>query len=57
MSLSLPEFAKLMSEIGEALLVTENGELHFVAESLDTFEGMMRWLRLLEAESKRRSRP
>lgn len=37
----------------EPLLITQNGEPHFVAQSLDAFESMVRRLRQLETASRR----
>jgi prevent-host-death family protein len=45
------ELAQLVER--EPLLVTQNGEPRFVAQSLDSFEAMVRRLRQLEAFSER----
>jgi hypothetical protein len=50
--ISLPhdELTELIDRLGEPLLVTQDGEPKFVAQSLNGFEAMVRRLRLLEAE-------
>jgi PHD/YefM family antitoxin component YafN of YafNO toxin-antitoxin module len=48
------ELSNLIDGAGEPLLVTQNGELRFVAQSLDAFDLMMKRIRTLEAEGKRR---
>ena len=51
---SLPEAELVRMVEREPLLVTRNGEPQFVAQSLDSFEGMVRRLRELEAKKPRR---
>ena len=48
------ELSSLIDGAGEPLLITQNGEPRFVAQSLDAFDLMMRKLRALEAKGKRR---
>ena len=48
----LPEAELVRLVEREPLLVTQNGEPHFVAQSLDSFEAMVRRIRQLEANSK-----
>jgi prevent-host-death family protein len=50
---SLPDGELLHIVEKEPLLVTKNGEPHFVAQSLDSFESMVRRLRQLEALLRR----
>jgi len=47
---SLPpsELSRLIEQLDESLLVTNEGEPQFVAQSLGAFETMVRRLRLLE---------
>jgi len=53
-SVPLPEILVLLKIVEkEPLLVTQNGEPRFVAQSLDSFESMVRRLRHLEASSRR----
>jgi PHD/YefM family antitoxin component YafN of YafNO toxin-antitoxin module len=47
---SLPETELVRIFDREPLLVTSNGEPRFVAQSLESFEAMIRRLRQLEAE-------
>ena len=49
---SLPEAELNRLFEGEPLLVTQNGEPHFVAQSLEAFETMVRRLRQLETDSE-----
>jgi PHD/YefM family antitoxin component YafN of YafNO toxin-antitoxin module len=53
--LSLPEAEVRQLVEHEPLLVTHNGEPHLVAQSLNSFESMVRRLRELEAASTRQS--
>ena len=46
---SLPDGDLLRIVESEPVLVTQNGEPRFVAQSLDSFESMVRRLRQLEA--------
>ena len=50
---SLPDGELLRAVEKEPLLVTQNGEPRFVAQSLDSFESMVRRLRRLEAPNRR----
>jgi prevent-host-death family protein len=50
---SLPEGELLQIVEKEPLLVTQNGEPRFVAQSLESFESMVRRLRELEALPRR----
>jgi prevent-host-death family protein len=50
---SLPDGELLKIVEREPLLVTQNGEPRFVAQSLDSFESMVRRLRQLETSSRR----
>jgi PHD/YefM family antitoxin component YafN of YafNO toxin-antitoxin module len=45
----------LFNESGEPILVTENGELRFVAIAPDHFDSMVRRLRLLEPKRSNRA--
>ena len=54
-SLSGDELSTLIDRLGEPLLVTQDGEPQFVAQSLTAFESMVRRLRLLEAERRDRA--
>lgn len=47
--ISLPEADLIRLVEREPLLVTQNGEPHFVAQSLTAYEAMVRRLRELEA--------
>ena len=49
-SLSHDELSRFFDRMNELLLVTQNGEPQFVAQSLPDFEAMIRRLRILEAE-------
>ena len=51
-SLSPEELTSLMEQIGEPLLVTNNGQPQFVAQSLTGFESMIRRLRALERKQR-----
>jgi PHD/YefM family antitoxin component YafN of YafNO toxin-antitoxin module len=53
-SLTGDELSMMFGRLNEPLLVTENGEPRFIAQSLPAFEFMVRRLRLLEAEHKER---
>ena len=53
---SLPEGELVRLFEREPLLVTQNGEPQFVAQSLDSFESMVRRLRQLESISARAQR-
>ena len=50
---SLPpdELSRLIDQLNEPLLVTNDGEPQFVAQSLTAFETMVRRLRLLERKN------
>ena len=48
---SLPQSELTRLFEGEPLLVTQNGEPQFVAQSLDSFDSMVRRIRQLEANS------
>jgi PHD/YefM family antitoxin component YafN of YafNO toxin-antitoxin module len=49
---ALPEAERTRLFEREPLLVTQNGEPHFVAQSLEAFESMVRRLRELESAPK-----
>jgi len=51
---SLPESELSRLVASEPLLVTANGEPSFVAQSLDSFEAMVRRIRKLEAATSAR---
>ena len=53
---SLPEAELVRLFEREPLLVTRNGEPQFVAQSLDSFESMVRRLRQLESASAQSQR-
>jgi PHD/YefM family antitoxin component YafN of YafNO toxin-antitoxin module len=53
---SLPETELHRLVEREPLLVTQNGEPQFVAQSLDSFEAMVRRLREFEQTSKAREK-
>lgn len=55
--LTLPEAELVRLFEHDPVLVTQDGEPKFVAQSLDSFEAMVRRLRQLEANSERQSRP
>ena len=44
------ELSELIDGMRQPLLVTQNGEPRFVAQSLDEFDSMVRRIRALEAE-------
>jgi prevent-host-death family protein len=46
------ELSSLIDGAGQPVLVTQNGEPRFVAQSLDDFDLMMRKLRALETAAK-----
>ena len=54
-SLSHDELLRFFAQMNEPLLVTQNGEPQFVAQSLPDFEAMVRRLRILEAERSNRA--
>ena len=51
---SLPEAEVIRIMSGGPLLVTQNNEPRFVAQTIEAFEGMVRRLRELESDPKRR---
>ncbi len=51
-SLSPEELTFLLEQIGERLLVTNDGQPQFVAQSLTGFEAMIRRLRTLERNQR-----
>jgi prevent-host-death family protein len=53
--LTLPEAELVRLFEHDPVLVTQNGEPKFVAQSLDSFEAMVRRIRQLEANSKRQA--
>ena len=56
MSLPPSQVSEMISCLREPLLVTDNEEPQFIAQSLLSFEAMVRKLRALEAENRILSR-